>query len=66
MIRFHAEKGPQKLYCPPPPTGILDHVAPLLNLFCMSIRTFVPKFDITFAGKTHVKVHNYSSAWFPC
>ena len=73
MIRFRSGKGPQKLNCvppppppPPPPRGMSDHVVPLLNLFCMPIRTFLPKFDVTFAGKTHVKVHNYPSASFPC
>ena len=27
---------------------------------------FLVKFDVTFEGKTHAKVHNYSSASFPC
>ena len=69
MIRFHAEKGPQNLNCvpsSPPPPGISDHVAPIHNLFCMPIRTFLPKFDVSFAEETPAKVHNDSSASFSC
>ena len=66
MIPFHTEKGPQNMNCISSPPGISDHMALLLNLFYMPKRTFVPMFDVRFVGKTHVKVHNYSSASFPC
>ena len=66
MIPFHTQKCPQKLNCVSSLPGISDHVAPLLNLFYMTVRTFVPMFDVRFEGKTRVKVHKESSASFPC